>query len=84
MEKILIVDDEKNYPTILGEVLREEGYTPLTASSGLMALEILNDECVDLVLSDVTMPGMDGIELLERIKEITPGTPHRDDGLWKC
>jgi two-component system NtrC family response regulator len=75
VEKILIVDDEKNYPTILGEVLREEGYTPLTASSGLMALEILNDECVDLVLSDVTMPGMDGIELLERIKEITPGTP---------
>lgn len=75
MERILIVDDEKNYPTILGEVLREEGYTPLTASSGLMALEILNDECVDLVLSDVTMPGMDGIELLEKIKETTPGTP---------
>ncbi len=75
MEKILIVDDEKNYPTILGEVLKEEGYTPVTASSALMALEILNDECIDLVLSDVNMPGMDGIELLEKIKEITPNTP---------
>jgi len=75
MEKILIVDDEKNYPTILGEVLKEEGFNPVTASSSLMALDILHNEHIDLVLSDVNMPGMDGIELLGKIKEITPNMP---------
>jgi two-component system NtrC family response regulator len=75
MEKILIVDDEKNYPTILGEVLLEEGFTPLTASSSLMALDILKNECVDLVLTDVKMPGLSGIDLLGIIKESHPDIP---------
>ncbi|WP_457552366.1 sigma-54-dependent transcriptional regulator [Desulfobacula sp.] len=75
MENILIVDDEKNYPTIIGEILWEEGYTSMTASSGMEALDILNNESIDLVLTDVKMPGMSGIQLLEKIKEITPDTP---------
>ncbi|MBI9091909.1 MAG: sigma-54-dependent Fis family transcriptional regulator [Desulfobacterium sp.] len=75
MEKILIVDDEKNYPTILGEVLKEEGFEPVTAASSLMALDILKDQRIDLVLTDVNMPGMDGIELMKKIKEITPDMP---------
>ncbi len=69
METILIVDDEKNYPPILSAVLEEEGYEPLTANSGHEALEILNNSDVDLVLTDMKMPLMDGIELLEKIKE---------------
>ncbi|WP_299978559.1 sigma-54 dependent transcriptional regulator [Desulfobacula sp.] len=75
MENILIVDDEKNYPRIIGEILQEEGYTSLTASSGMEALDILNNELIDLVLTDVKMPGMSGIQLLEKIKEINLDIP---------
>ena len=75
MENILIVDDEKHYPMIIGEVLSEEGYRPFTASSGMEALDILNTQFIDLVLSDVKMPGMSGIDLLESIKEIKPDLP---------
>ncbi len=69
METILIVDDEKNYPPILSAVLEDAGFETLTAFSGQEALEILDDSDVDLVLTDMKMPGMDGIELLERIKK---------------
>lgn len=75
MENILIVDDEKNYPMIIGELLQDEGYSSLTASSGMEALDILRTEIVDLVLTDVKMPGMSGIQLLEKIKEINPDIP---------
>ena len=69
MDTVLIVDDEKNYPPIIAAVLEEEGYETLTANSGMDALEILKHSDVDLVLTDMKMPGMDGITLLERIKE---------------
>ena len=75
MENILIVDDEKNYPKIIGELLDEEGYSSLTAASGMEALDILNTELVDLVLTDVKMPGISGIKLLEKIKGINPDIP---------
>ncbi|MEN8211869.1 MAG: sigma-54 dependent transcriptional regulator [Thermodesulfobacteriota bacterium] len=75
MENILIVDDEKNYTMIIGEILQEEGYNTNTASSGMEALDILNSEIIDLVLTDVKMPGMSGIQLLENIKELNPDIP---------
>ena len=75
METVLIVDDEKNYPPILSAVLEEEGFETLTAYSGEEALSVLKDSDVDLVLTDMKMPSMDGIELLERIKEKDPGLP---------
>ena len=75
METILIVDDEKNYPLILSAVLEEEGYETLTANSSAQALEILKRSDVDLVVTDVRMPSMDGIELLEKIKEKDPELP---------
>ncbi|UCD89194.1 MAG: sigma-54-dependent Fis family transcriptional regulator [Desulfobacterales bacterium] len=68
METILIVDDEKNYPLILSAVLEEEGFETFTANSGIEALEILKNADVDLVLTDMKMPSMDGMELLEKIK----------------
>ncbi len=68
METILVVDDEKNYPLILGAVLEEEGFEVLTANSGREALEIQKASDVDLILTDMKMPSMDGIELLEKIK----------------
>jgi len=69
METILIVDDEKNYPLILSAVLEEEGFETLAANSGQEALDTLSHADVDLVLTDMKMPGMDGIELLEYIKK---------------
>jgi len=75
METILIVDDEKNYPLILSAVLEDEGFEALTANSGNEALEILKDSDIDLVLTDMKMPSMDGIELLERIKGKDPDLP---------
>jgi two-component system NtrC family response regulator len=75
METILIVDDEKNYPLILSAVLEEEGFEPLTANSGSEALEILKNSDVDLVLTDMKMPSMDGIELLEHVKTKDPDLP---------
>jgi two-component system NtrC family response regulator len=69
METILIVDDEKNYTLILAAILEDEGFETLTANSGQEALAILSESDVDLVLTDMKMPSMDGIELLERIKK---------------
>ncbi|MEE8430289.1 MAG: sigma-54 dependent transcriptional regulator [Candidatus Desulfatibia sp.] len=68
METVMIVDDEKNYPPILSAILEEEGFETLTANSGREALDILKHADVDLVLTDMKMPSMDGIELLEHIK----------------
>ena len=68
MDTILVVDDEKNYPLVLSAVLQEEGFETLTANSGEEALDIIDHSDVDLVLTDMKMPKMDGIELLERIK----------------
>ena len=75
METVLIVDDEKNYPPVLSAVLEEEGFETLTAYSGEEALSVLKNSDVDLVLTDMKMPSMDGIELLERIKQKDPGLP---------
>jgi len=75
METILIVDDEKNYPPILAAVMEEEGYDPLMANSGEEALAILKHSDVDLVLTDMKMPSMDGIALLENVKEKDPELP---------
>ena len=68
MDTILIVDDEKNYPLVLSAVLQDEGFETMTANSGEEALDIIEHSDVDLVLTDMKMPKMDGIELLEKIK----------------
>lgn len=75
MPNVLVVDDEKNYLIVLEELLEEEGYQVLTASSGSEALEIIADTLVDTVLSDIKMPGMSGIGLLEQIAATDPDLP---------
>ena len=75
MDSVLIVDDEKNYPLILSAVLNEEGFDTLTANSAREALGLLDDSDVDLVLTDMKMPEMDGIALLERVKQLNPDLP---------
>ena len=69
---ILVVDDEENLCRILSKILREEGYEVSVASSAEEALRVLSDESVDAVLTDIRMPGMDGLELLRRIKKEEP------------
>jgi two-component system NtrC family response regulator len=75
METILIVDDEKNYLRILSAVMEDEGYEVLTAPDGPTALEIQKRSDLDLILTDMKMPGMNGIELLESVKAIDPDLP---------
>ncbi|MDI6795492.1 MAG: sigma-54 dependent transcriptional regulator [Desulfatibacillaceae bacterium] len=75
METILIVDDEKNYPPIIAAILEDEGFETLTANSGEVALSILEESDVDLLLTDMKMPGMDGMELLARAREKDPDLP---------
>ena len=75
METILIVDDEKNYLTILSALLEDEGFEVLTAPGGSEALEVHKSSDLDLILTDMKMPKMDGLELLENIKENDPDLP---------
>lgn len=66
--KVLIVDDEPNVRSSLKGVLEDEGFSVLTASNGEESLEIIRKDKPDIVLLDVLMPGIDGIETLRRIK----------------
>jgi two-component system NtrC family response regulator len=75
METILVVDDEKNYLLVLSAVLEDEGYEVLTANSGHEALEIQKSSDLDLILTDMKMPAMDGLELLENVKASDPDLP---------
>ncbi|MFZ5993397.1 MAG: sigma-54-dependent transcriptional regulator [Thermodesulfobacteriota bacterium] len=75
MESILIVDDEKNYLIVLKELLSEENYEVVTAENAPQALEIFKESDFDLVLTDMKMPNMDGIELLENIRSVNSEIP---------
>lgn len=67
-EKILVVDDEDMIRDLCSHILSGEGYQVATASNGAAALEELGRSTVDLMITDIKMPGMDGLELYERVK----------------
>ena len=67
-KKIMVVDDNVDSIMILRSILESQGYKVFTAQSGVDALELLKHEVPDLILLDVMMPQMSGIEVLERIK----------------
>lgn len=69
---VLCVDDEENILHSIKRLLRKEGYWLLTASSGVEALKILEENNVHLVLSDQRMPQMSGTEFLAEVKEKYP------------
>ena len=73
--KILIVDDDKTTRKLLSLYLKGSGFEVVTAENGLNALEKLGSEPVQLVLTDLNMPYMDGIEFLKAMKS-NPGTSH--------
>ena len=74
MEKLLVVDDERSMRELLELVLKREGYAVHTAENGTRALELVRQNVYDLIISDVKMPDINGIELLARVREISPET----------
>ncbi len=75
MQTILIVDDEPSMREFLKILLEKEGYRPLTAGNGSEALSLVESQPIDLIISDIRMPVMSGLELLAIVKEKKPGLP---------
>ena len=75
METVLIVDDEKNYLVVLEALLSPEGYEVITTDNARDALRLIHEADLDLVITDMKMPGMNGMELLEESKKIKPELP---------
>ena len=74
MAKLLFIDDEESVRKVFSMSLRKEGYEVLTAENGEKGLEVFMRENPPIALVDIKMPGIDGIEVLKRIKEINPET----------
>jgi len=72
VKKLLIVDDQFGIRILLNEVFQKEGYKIFQASNGKQALDIVKMRRPDLVLLDIKIPGIDGIEILKRMKKIVP------------
>ena len=69
---VLIIDDEKDIRKALSGILEDEGYQVLNAESGVEGIEIARQELPDLILLDIWMPGMDGLEALDQLKKLFP------------
>ncbi len=74
MLKLLLIDDEEPIRVALARSLRSDGYEVVTAENGEKGIEVFKKERPTIVLTDIKMPGMDGIEVLKTIKEISPRT----------
>ena len=72
MSTILVIDDEQSMLEVLSEMLSREGYDVTTTSSSEEAVELAQRRRVDLVISDLKMEPVDGIELLRRLKRVDP------------
>jgi two-component system NtrC family response regulator len=70
--KILVIDDDESLRRVLEYNLAQEGYAVLAAGSGEQGLDLLKKERADLVVTDVRMPGMDGLQVLEGVHKVDP------------
>ena len=75
MSKILLVDDEPGLLLFIARLIKANGHDALTATDGVEALKIVKETEVDLVLTDLRMPRMDGMTLLREIKALKPTMP---------
>jgi len=67
---LLIVDDQYGIRSLLSELFMKDGYETWTAATGEEALEIVQNEKIDLILLDIKIPGMDGIDILQQINKM--------------
>ena len=72
--KILLIDDEEGIRKLLGISLRDAGYPVSIAIDGERGIELFQEEAPEIVLTDIKMPGLDGIEVLRRVKAMSPDT----------
>jgi signal transduction histidine kinase len=72
--KLLLIDDEEGLRKVLGITLRDAGYEVILADNGEMGMDLFQQENPQVVLTDIKMPGLDGMAVLERIKSISPDT----------
>ncbi|MBQ6476558.1 MAG: response regulator transcription factor [Clostridia bacterium] len=75
MFRILVVDDDKNTRKLLETVLKQNGFTAITAKNGIDALDIMDHEQIDLIVLDIMMPEMDGYEFTETLRGNGDETP---------
>ena len=75
MANILVAEDEQSVQLLLRHILEKAGHQVFTASDGVEAWELFQDESIELVIQDIRMPRMDGLVLLERIKQHSPEVP---------
>ena len=75
MSRILVIDDERSIRNTLKDILEFEKYTVELAEDGFKALELLLTKDFDVILCDIKMPGMDGIEVLQKVEELKPDIP---------
>ena len=75
MNTILIVDDERNYLLVLEALLSEEGYQVITAEGARRGLDLIEENDLDVVITDMKMPGMDGMDFMQRIQLRQPDLP---------
>lgn len=73
-KRLLIVDDQLGIRVLLHEVFKKEGYSIFLAENGQVALNIMVEKSPSVVLLDMKIPGMDGIEILRQIRKIAPAT----------
>lgn len=74
-DQILVVDDEENMRSILTRLLTSAGYAVLSAASAAEAMKLVDSHTIDLAITDLVMPGTDGMKLLTELKEIDPSMP---------
>ena len=75
MARILVVDDERSIRNTLKDILEVESYRVEVVESGIEALKLIKESNYDLIFSDIKMPQMDGVELLQNIKQCNPEIP---------
>jgi two-component system, NtrC family, nitrogen regulation response regulator NtrX len=73
--QVLIVEDDKRFAENLGGALKEAGYLPIYCADGTQAEEMLNQESIKLAFIDLALPGMNGMDLIERTKKSHPEIP---------
>ena len=72
---VLVVEDDRWGRKIISDILRRDGYEVIEAPDGAQAVELLEHRSFDLIISDVVMPNMDGLKLLDHIRRVSPRTP---------